>query len=426
MSRSFSVVNAFAFFLSVMVALCLMCSYATCETGKDESSTKDDVSHWLAELKKRKPVKPVVASGETGGGPDVSAAFEPVSGPKASALEKGKEKKTILDGEPSKITVDFYKVDIHNVFRLLGEVSGKNIVVDEGVGGTLTLALRDVPWTFVLDVIKNLKGLASIERENTLMIFPAGKTLTWQGDLGAANLDVSIEPEIVEVEKEPEITPVPVVSPLTGEIIIEKRSKSKTPFKDRLAAEELVKKAGESEKTGNFLMAYEYIKKAVKLWPDNFDLNKKMASMALQQEDELTAYNYGRKAFYLEPSDNEAAGIVAVALARMNKLDEAKVFFEKAMESDEISRDIMWNYAVFSFSNGDYRQTMRIIDKIEKVYDLTPDVIMLKAQSLEYLDRRAQAVQEYKIILNAGGDVPADMVQFAQSRVAALEMGTTD
>ncbi|MDX1775602.1 MAG: AMIN domain-containing protein, partial [Desulfobulbales bacterium] len=64
--------------------------------------------------------------------------------------------------EKQPITVDFYKIDLHNVFRLFGEISGMNIVIAEGVGGTLTLALDNVPWDFVLDVILNLKNLQAI------------------------------------------------------------------------------------------------------------------------------------------------------------------------------------------------------------------------------------------------------------------------
>ena len=41
--------------------------------------------------------------------------------------------------ERERISVDFYKMDLHNVFRFLREVSGTNIIVDESVQGTLTL-----------------------------------------------------------------------------------------------------------------------------------------------------------------------------------------------------------------------------------------------------------------------------------------------
>ena len=52
-----------------------------------------------------------------------------------------------------KISVDFYKIDIHNVFRLFRQVTDLNIIVDEAVTGTLTLALTDVPWDFALDIM---------------------------------------------------------------------------------------------------------------------------------------------------------------------------------------------------------------------------------------------------------------------------------
>ena len=77
--------------------------------------------------------------------------------------------------EKQPITVDFYKIDLHNVFRLFGEISGMNIVIAQGVGGTLTLALDNVPWDFVLDVILNLQNLQAIERYNTLVIAPKGE-----------------------------------------------------------------------------------------------------------------------------------------------------------------------------------------------------------------------------------------------------------
>ncbi len=67
-----------------------------------------------------------------------------------------KDKKTdfaLAGYTEQRISVDFYKIDLHNVFRLIGEISGRNIVVDEKVNGSLTLALNDVPWDFVLDVI---------------------------------------------------------------------------------------------------------------------------------------------------------------------------------------------------------------------------------------------------------------------------------
>ncbi|MDR0477012.1 MAG: hypothetical protein LBH14_03615, partial [Desulfobulbaceae bacterium] len=77
------------------------------------------------------------------------------------------------------ISVDFYKIDIHNVFRLFHEVSNLNIVVDQDVKGTLTLALNDVPWDFALDIICNLMELNQAKRDNTIVIYPKKKEFVW-------------------------------------------------------------------------------------------------------------------------------------------------------------------------------------------------------------------------------------------------------
>ncbi len=52
------------------------------------------------------------------------------------------------------------------------EISGMNIIVDQAVNGTLTLALNDVPWEFALDVIMNLTGLQKVERSIHLSSIP--------------------------------------------------------------------------------------------------------------------------------------------------------------------------------------------------------------------------------------------------------------
>jgi type IV pilus assembly protein PilQ len=81
-----------------------------------------------------------------------------------------------------RISVDFYKIDLHNVFRLFRQISGMNIIVDQAVTGTLTLALNDVPWEFALDVIMNLTGLQKEDRYNTLVIYPKNKQFVWPAE----------------------------------------------------------------------------------------------------------------------------------------------------------------------------------------------------------------------------------------------------
>lgn len=54
-------------------------------------------------------------------------------------------------GEP--ISVNFKDVDLKDFFRLVHEISGLNVVVDQNVRGTLTLVMDDVPWDQVLDIV---------------------------------------------------------------------------------------------------------------------------------------------------------------------------------------------------------------------------------------------------------------------------------
>ena len=384
----------------------------SCLASKKDKEAGADVNFWLKELKNRKP-----AVGSTTGKMKLAKSGTSDAGATSSgkaAIDAKKVKEGRITKGPKKISVDFYKVDLHNVIRLLGQVSGKNIVVDEGVKGTLTLALDNVPWTFVLEVIKNLKGLESIERNNTIMIYPKKKSIQWAGEAGAGGT-LETQPAVVEVSQGGLSTAVKSGKRLS----IEEKRKSKTPLKQIIEAERLIKKAASQERHGNILGAYENLKKAADLWPDNLQLNRKLAAMALQQDNPLSAFNYAKEALKIDSKDSEAAAIAAVALARLDRDKDARAYFEMAV-SEKPARDTLWNYAVFSFSQGDYRQALRLINRIEANYKVDPDVIMLKAQCYEYLAKTPQAITEYKTILSAGSSVSEDMISFAQLRLKAL------
>ncbi len=366
------------------------------------SKEKSDVDYWLKELKNRQPQKNLKVASVKRGAQLIAAS----DAPKTKIVAKRNDGN--LTG-PKKISVDFYKVDLHNVFRLLGQVSGKNVVVDEGVKGTLTLALDNVPWTFVLEVIKNLKGLESIEKNNTIMIYPKKKSIEWAGETGGSGTLETVAGTMEITRK----------ARAAKRLNVENKYKSSTPLKQILKAEKLIKKAAAQEKRGNIFGAYESLKKAAELWPDNLKLLDKLAALALQRNDNLAAFNYAKRALKLDNKDAEAAAIAAVALARMDRPEDAKEYFELAM-SIKPTKDTLWNYAVFSFSQGNYRQALRLINRIEANYNITPDMLMLKAQCYEYLSRIPQAVAEYRALLSSGSNVPKEMEKFAKLRLSAL------
>jgi type IV pilus assembly protein PilQ len=70
----------------------------------------------------------------------------------------------------AKISLDFKDADIHNIFRLIAEVSNLNIITTDEVKGKVTVRLVNVPWDQALDVILTTKNLIKIEEGNVLRI----------------------------------------------------------------------------------------------------------------------------------------------------------------------------------------------------------------------------------------------------------------
>lgn len=79
------------------------------------------------------------------------------------------ESDRIYTGE--RISLDFQNADIHNIIRIIGEVSGKNIVVSDAVQGKVTLKLKDVPWDQALDIVLASRQLGYEEAGNVLSVY---------------------------------------------------------------------------------------------------------------------------------------------------------------------------------------------------------------------------------------------------------------
>lgn len=72
-----------------------------------------------------------------------------------------------------RISLDFKDADIKNVFRLLAEVSGFNIVVTSDVNRRITLRLVEVPWDQAMDLIITTNGLEKEQIGNVVRISTA-------------------------------------------------------------------------------------------------------------------------------------------------------------------------------------------------------------------------------------------------------------
>ncbi len=377
---------------------------------------QNDISHWVAELESRLPDSGI--NTEPDETKDVTApGISETYGDNSAA-------KLVSDDAKDKISVDLFKVDLHNVFRLLGQVSGKNIVVDESVKGTITLALENVPWTFVLDVIKNLKALDSIERNNTIMIYPAGKSLEWGGGTeSTGTLDVQIGSLLIEKEQELIIDKdgIPVEGEQQGGIQIERIMDTQTPVEEVAKAQDLINKAAKLEKQGAVNQALELYIEASDIWLENVSLSKKISALALGPGgQELTAFNFAKKALRFAPKDSEATTFAAVALARMGKKDETKIYFERAMGTALPSLHTLYNYAVFCESEGEYRQALRLLNNIEANYELSADAMLLRARAFEHLGQIDKAITEYRAVLQGGASIPPESQRYAKERMEIL------
>ncbi len=68
------------------------------------------------------------------------------------------------------ISLDFRNADIHDVFRILADVSGFNIIATDDVQARVTLKLVEVPWDQALDVLLQANGLEKIQSGNVVTV----------------------------------------------------------------------------------------------------------------------------------------------------------------------------------------------------------------------------------------------------------------
>lgn len=88
----------------------------------------------------------------------------------AEARGRDFERALLTQYKGPRLSLDFKDADIHNIFRLIAEVSNLNIITSEDVKGKITIRLVNVPWEQALDVILTTKNLIKMEEGNVLRI----------------------------------------------------------------------------------------------------------------------------------------------------------------------------------------------------------------------------------------------------------------
>jgi len=125
---------------------------------------------------------------------------------KSSASEKSIETAeklvAVLNSSPdkkeyfgSKVSFEGASVSVHDIFRLVGEASGLNIVTDSDVNYSSTFTVKDIPWDQLLDIVIQQAQLRAAVSGNVVRIITLDKyTKEQENRLRQYGLDDDLQP----------------------------------------------------------------------------------------------------------------------------------------------------------------------------------------------------------------------------------------
>lgn len=308
--------------------------------------------------------------------------------------DKDREANTLDKYTGEKITLDFYKTDLQNVFRLFAELSGKNLIIDDQVKGELTLALKEVPWDSAMDLILDLKGLVKEERLGTYIIKPKpAKSAEEKGEL--------------------------VVKTFSEEILQPARILKKEK-EDRQKAQNLIIEAHNLEALGKKEEALGIYETAYNLWKDNSDLIMKTAYLHYCLGGYAKSYYFAGQALNLNPNNSEAALFAALSAAQMDKTIEARQLFELAITGKPEIPEAFFNYAQFLKSQKEYADALTIYQRHERIFGPSVEVSIAMAGLYEEQGRTAKACSKYREIQKCGFDMDKNAQGLVQEKIQIL------
>lgn len=86
----------------------------------------------------------------------------------------------------AKISIDLQDADIEHVLRLISEISGHNLILDQNITGKISLKLVDIPWDQALDLILQQKNLGMVLKGNIMRIATSEQIQTERDQLQKA------------------------------------------------------------------------------------------------------------------------------------------------------------------------------------------------------------------------------------------------
>ena len=353
--------------------------------------------------------KAVTAPADTTLGDLIDSSAKALSTGKVKTESTGEKTTGPLEGsfnfggykDTKRISVDFFKIDLHNVFRLFREISGVNIIVDEAVQGSLTLALNDVPWDFALDIILNLKELRKEERFNTIVIYPAKKEFVWP-ERAEENLSVEADLEIVQQEQDA--------------LIIEQ---SAAQSEEIVQSKELIGKARREEKGENIEKAIGLYEQALQLDPKNAKVANRLAALYLVNMGiNAKAVHFAKESLKIEPRNSQAALYAAIGLANMNQIAEATDYFAQSISDPTPKKEALISYASFSEQNGQPESALKLIARYNTIYGESVETMVSKARIYDTMGQKEKANEQYRALLASGYQLDPGLKEYVQARLA--------
>ena len=298
----------------------------------------------------------------------------------------------------TRISVDFYKIDLHNVFRLFRQISGINLIVDESVSGSLTLALNDVPWDFALDIILNLKNLKKEERHNTVVIYPAKKEFSWP-ERASENLSFEADVEVIQQEA----------------LIIQRSTNQSAEV---MQAKELLRRATIEQKNDDIEDAAEFYEQAFKLWPTNAKIPNKLAALYLVDlRMNAKAAHFAKETLKIDPDNYQAALYGAIASANMDQIPTAMEYFAQSISGTPPMKEALISYAAFSEKKGQPEAALKLLNKYSDTYSDSVDTMISKARLYDVMGQPQKATEQYKALLYSGYQLVPGLKKYIRGRL---------
>jgi len=319
-------------------------------------------------------------------------------GKKVTAAESMEDSFGFSGYKSKRISVDFYKIDLHNVFRLFRQISDINLIVDESVSGSLTLALNDVPWDFALDIILNLKDLKKEERHNTIVIYPAKKEFTWP-ERASDNLSFEADVEVIEQEA----------------LIIQQGTPQS---KEIMQAKELLRKAKIEMQKDNIEDAALLYEQAFTLWPQNAKISNRLAAIYLVNLGmNAQSIHFAKETLKIDKKSYQAALYAAIASANMDQIPEAMEYFSQSINGTPPLKEALISYAVFSEKQDQPEAALKLLNRYSEVYSDNVNTMSSKARLYDALGKTKQATEQYKKLLYSGYQIVPGLKNYIRDRL---------